>query len=155
MNTTAATGEKVVPLGENFRVGVREKLAERCAARGLDGVLLLSPANVGYACGFFFSVNERPVGLYVPVKGEPILFIPELERENAESVEGASRQIYYEFSSTNHPILWMVKQSRARRIAIDTLEARLLGDLQPMVDKVLLEDIASPLRYIKPPQELA
>jgi Xaa-Pro aminopeptidase len=49
----------------------------------------------------------------------------------------------------------MVELTRARRIAIDTLEARLLGDLRPMLDDLLLEDLASPLRFIKSPEEIA
>lgn len=144
----------VRPLGTDFRHVVRDQLRKSAAARGLDGVLLLAPANVFYACGFNFSVNERPIGLYVPVDGEAKLFVPLLELENAEPVEGVTLGIYEEFPGLVHPVVWMVCQSRATRIAIDRLDARQLAPLKTLIDDVLLDDLAAPLRFVKSPQEL-
>src|SRR5262245_45491790 len=50
---------------------------------GLDGMLLLEPFNVRYVSGFVHIPSERPIGLYLPAKGEPILFVPLLEQEHA------------------------------------------------------------------------
>lgn len=144
----------VNPLGADFRQAVRDRLRHSAVAHGLDGVLLLSPANVFYACGFNFSVNERPIGLYVPVEGESRLFVPLLELENAEPVEGVQLDIYEEFPGLVHPVIWMVCQSKATRIAIDTLDARQLAPLNTLIDHVLLEDLAAPLRYVKTAEEL-
>lgn len=144
----------VRPLGASFRQAVRDRLRHSAVTRGLDGVLLLSPANVFYACGFNFSVNERPIGLYVPVEGECRLFVPLLELENAEPVEGVDLDIYEEFPGLVHPVIWMVRQSKAARIAIDTLDARQLAPLNALIDEVLLEDLAAPLRYVKTAEEL-
>lgn len=144
----------VTPLGSTFRQTVRDALRRSATARGLDGVLLLSPANVFYACGFNFSVNERPIGLYVPVEGEARLFVPLLELENAEPVEGVKLDIYEEFPGLVHPVVWMVCQSKATLIAIDTLDARQIAPLNTLVDELVLEDLAAPLRFVKSPEEL-
>lgn len=144
----------VKPLGADFRQAVREKLRQSASTRGMDGVLLLSPANVFYACGFNFSVNERPIGLYVPVAGEAKLFVPLLELENAQPVEGVELGIYEEFPGLVHPIVWMVCQSKASRLAIDNLDARQLAPLKTLIDGVLLEDLAAPLRFVKSAEEL-
>jgi len=144
----------VMPLGADFREAVRNRLRQSAEARGLDGVLLLSPANVFYACGFNFSVNERPIGLYVPVEGEAKLFVPLLELENAAPVPGIELGIYEEFPGLVHPVVWMVCQSKATRIAIDVLDARQVAPLNTLVDELLLEDLAGPLRYVKTAEEL-
>lgn len=154
MTPTSPIVKSVTPLGADFRIAVREKLRHSAAARGVDGVLLLSPANVFYACGFNFSVNERPIGLYVPVDGEAKLFVPLLELENAQPVEGVELGIYEEFPGLVHPVVWMVCQSRATRIAIDSLDARQLAPLKTLIDEVLLEDLAAPLRFVKSAEEL-
>ena len=144
----------VMPLGADFREAVRNRLRQSAQARGMDGVLLLSPANVFYACGFNFSVNERPIGLYVPVEGEAKLFVPLLELENAAPVPGIELGIYEEFPGLVHPVVWMVCQSKATRIAIDVLDARQVAPLNTLVDELLLEDLAGPLRYVKTAEEL-
>ncbi|SEQ40640.1 Xaa-Pro aminopeptidase [Devosia sp. YR412] len=146
--------QPVKPLGASFRQAVRDRLLQAAAARGLDGVLLLSPANVFYACGFHFSVNERPVGLYVPVDGEPTLFIPLLELENAQPTPGVSLGVYEEFPGLVHPVVWMVCQSKANRIAIDGLDARQIAPLNTLLDELVLEDLIAPQRYIKTAEEL-
>ena len=154
MSPASPSVKPVAPLGTAFRQSVRDALRRSAAARGLDGVLLLSPANVFYACGFNFSVNERPIGLYVPVEGEAKLFVPLLELENAEPVQDVELVIYEEFPGLVHPVIWMVCQSRATRIAIDGLDARQLAPLKTLIDEVVLEDLAAPLRYVKTAEEL-
>lgn len=144
----------VKPLGSAFRQSVRDALRKSAVTKGLDGVLLLSPANVFYACGFNFSVNERPIGLYVPVAGEAKLFVPLLELENAEPVEGVELGIYEEFPGLVHPVVWMVCQAKASRVAIDVLDARQLAPLRTLIEEVVLEDLAAPLRFIKTEEEL-
>ena len=155
MSKPAAAASELAPLGQAFRASVIDALRKRLAARGLDGILLLSPANVAYACGFHFSVNERPVGLFVPADRRPVLFVPELERENAEPIAAVELATYEEFPGPVHPVLWMVRQSRAKRLAVDTIEAALLRPLESEVARLELDDLVAPLRFIKTPQELA
>jgi Xaa-Pro dipeptidase len=146
---------QLLPIAAGFRAGVRDRLRSAAEAKGLDGMLLLSPANVTYACGFDFSVNERPIGLYVPVNGEPVLVVPLLELENAEPVTGVRLKVYEEFPGPEHPVLWMVRESGARRLAVDTLDARLATVLSARLDELCLEDLAAPLRHVKTAEELA
>jgi Xaa-Pro dipeptidase len=49
----------------------------------------------------------------------------------------------------------MAAESGASRIAIDTVEARILADLESVLGGVVLEDLAAPSRFIKTEHELA
>ena len=71
------------PLPAAFFVGARDRLRARAEAAGLDGLLLLRAPSLAYATGLFLSANERPMGVWLPVAGDPILMLPGLERENA------------------------------------------------------------------------
>ncbi|KPJ74984.1 MAG: peptidase M24, partial [Gemmatimonas sp. SG8_23] len=84
------------PLGPAFYTSVRDRLRMRAEVAGVDGLLLLAPGNVRYATGWHFSVNERPVGLWLPTSGEPLLFVPLLELENALEVPGVEVRTYEE-----------------------------------------------------------
>lgn len=141
------------PLPPAFRDTVRDRLRTRAAASGLDGLLILAPGNLAYATGWMFSVNERPMGLWLPVAGEPVLMVPHLELENALSVSGVTVAIYPEFPGDVPPVLWMLGQTRARRIGIDALEARLLTAAQ-QIAQIDLTDHVLPERAVKHPAEL-
>ncbi|MDB5614649.1 MAG: Peptidase [Devosia sp.] len=154
MTVLTTVPKRLAPLGNPFRERVRQTLRQRAADRGLDGILMLSPANVFYACGFHFSVNERPIGLYVRVDGEATLFVPLLELENAEPVEGVKLGVYEEFPGLVHPVVWMVCQSKAARIAIDVLDARQIAPLNTLVEQLVLEDLVAPSRFVKTAEEL-
>jgi len=116
--------------------------------------LILAPGNLAYATGWLFSVNERPMGLWLPVAGDPVLMVPHLELENAAAVPGVQVATYPEFPGDVPPVLWMIAQTGARRIGIDALEARLLSIAQGMA-KIDLADHVLPERAVKHPGELA
>ena len=107
----------MIPLPPAFHTMLRDRLRARAAAAGLDGLLLLEPGNVAYASGWLFSVNERPMGLWVPVAGEAMLFVPHLELENALGVAGVQVSTYEEFPGLVPPALWMIAETGARRLA--------------------------------------
>jgi Xaa-Pro aminopeptidase len=134
---------------------LRDRLRARAAVAGLDGLLLLAPGNVAYASGWLFSVNERPMGLWIPVDGEATLFVPHLELENALGVAGVQVSTYDEFPGIVPPALWMIAQTGARRLAVDTLDARYLGPAQGMVAALDLTDHCLAERSIKHAPELA
>ena len=146
------------PLTPSFRAMVRGRLRARAAAAGLDGLLLLAPGNVAYASGWLFSVNERPMGLWLPTDGEPTLFVPHLELENAQAVPGLRIATYEEFPGHVPPELWMLAQTgrpgQARRVGVDRLEARLLAAAQDICT-LDLTDHCLPERSLKHPEELA
>jgi len=145
----------LAPLGQDFRSAAVHALRKRLVEAKLDGALLLSPANVLYLSGWSFSVNERPIGLYVPVDGTPVLFIPELERENAEPVRDVIVSTYEEFPGETPPVLWMIAQTRVKRLAVDLLDGRLVKPLGDSLEVLSLNDMVAPLRFVKTPHELA
>ena len=49
------------------------QIQARMDAEQLDGMLLLDVPNVIYACGFFHTPSERPLGLYIPKNGEVVV----------------------------------------------------------------------------------
>lgn len=144
----------IAPLTPAFRVMVRDRLRARAEAAGLDGLLLLAPGNVGYAAGWKFSIHERPMGLWLPVGGEPVLFVPHLELENAQGVPGVQVATYEEFPGLVPPVLWMLRETGARRIGVDALEAGLLAPAREIAE-IDLTDHVLPERAVKHPEELA
>ncbi len=142
----------MMPLGEAF---YRRKVAQiqaQLEPAGLDGLLLLDPYNVIYASGFVHSPSERPLALYIPARGEPALFVPLLEAENAAATWIGDIRTYFEYPGEEHPIQWMVRETGAARLGVDCLPcdcARTFGAL--LVQMALVER----LRWIKEPEELA
>ncbi len=141
------------PLGEDFYRGACKRLAAAAAEEGAEAILLLETESVVWASGFFHSANERPIGLLVPVTGDPVLFVPLLERENAAGVV-ADVRVYEEFPGTEHPVLWMAREAGVARLAVDTLEARLADALRTRLDRLILSDAALRLRAVKSEDEL-
>lgn len=102
----------------------RRKIAQiqaRLDRQNLDGLLLLDVPNVIYACGFFHTPSERPLGLYIPKKGGVSLFVPLLEQENAGDTWVQDIRTYFEYPGDVHPVQWMVKEAGCKRLAVDTL----------------------------------
>lgn len=143
------------PLPSVFYEGVRSRLRARAEAEGLGGLLILAPANVLYATGWHFSVNERPVGLWLPTDGSPVLLVPELERENAESVDGVAVRCYEEFPGDTPPVLWMLDGAGVQRVAVDRLDASLLDAARARVRRLDLADHVRRERAVKTDEELA
>lgn len=142
------------PLPPSFHEDARRRLRERARAEGLDGLLLLGAGNVAYATGWHFSVNERPVGLWLPVGGDALLLVPHLELENATGASELEVRTYEEFPGTRPPVLWMLEETGARRIAVDTLGAELLTPARAMLERLDLVDHVAPVRAVKNEAEL-
>ena len=138
---------------------VYERLLGRLRASleraGHDGLLMLATGNVVYATGFFHSANERPIGAYLPVSGDPVLFVPLLEKENAEAGWIADVRTYEEFPGIEHPALWMIRTCGAKRLAVDSLPARLLDAARERVPALTVTDMVERQRFVKEPEELA
>jgi len=159
-NPTSASD--VQPLSFVVRQRLRTRLVEQALRDDphLDGILLLSHANVVWASGFDHSPSERPVGLYVPAEGQPTLFVPTLEIEHAEGVEGVEVLSYFEFPGTEHPVLWMhrqimQRQERPTRIAVDQLDVSVMHQLHTQGADLVLSQAPSLVRGVKEPEELA
>lgn len=142
------------PLGPEFYRGVAKRLAEAASAEGAEAILLLETESVVWASGFFHSANERPIGLLVPAIGDPVLFVPHLEEENAAGVV-ADVRVYEEFPGTEHPVLWMAREAGVACLAVDKVEARLADALRTRLDRLVLSNAATGLRAVKSEDELA
>ncbi|MDH3272150.1 MAG: Xaa-Pro peptidase family protein [Gemmatimonadota bacterium] len=142
------------PLPPGFHGDVRERLRARAEAEGLDGILLLGAGNVRYATGWHVSVNERPVGLWLPLGAKALLLVPLLELENAQAVPRIEVRTYEEFPGKRPPVLWMIEETNARKMAVDVLGAELLAPSRAMLDRLDLVDHARPERAVKHDAEL-
>lgn len=160
-NAPVSEPPRLRPLPASFHQAVRDRLRKRAVDAALDGLLLLDPGNVRYATGWHFSVNERPLGLWLPVDREAVLLVPLLERENAEEVTGVGGaggvavRTYEEFPGDHPPVLWMLEEAGARRLAVDTLSADLLDAARERAERLDLVDHARDERAVKHAEELA
>jgi len=121
-------------------------------AERLDGLLLLDAHNVTYASGFHHIPSERPIGFYIPKSGEPALFVPLLERENAAASGIRDIRFYFEYPGETHPVVWMVKEAHARRLGVDTLTVDVFRQLS---GDIVTSPIVERMRWIKAPEEIA
>ncbi|MEM1428103.1 MAG: Xaa-Pro peptidase family protein [Pseudomonadota bacterium] len=143
------------PLPPAFFARARDRLRARAVAAGLDGLLLLRAPNLAYATGLFLSANERPMGVWLPVAGAPILMLPDLERENAEGTGLTDLRFYDEFPGDVPPVLWMLDQIGQKAIAVDQLDAALLDAARARLKRLDLVDHAMAARAVKEPEEIA
>ncbi len=148
------------PLAETDFARFRSRLRDHLVARDLDGVLLLEMPSVVWATGFVHSPSERPIGLHVPVDGEPTLFVPLLEREHAEADAGVRVETYEEFPGEVPAVLWMLERVRALqprrpRVAVDTLDAGWWPDARERLPQLVVAPVAAEVRAVKDDAELA
>lgn len=142
------------PLDGAFYAAAHTRLRTRLEEGELDGTLLLSPANIFYLTGFSYAVNERPVGLFIPVSGNPVLFVPRLEVDHATSAGIEAVRVYDEFPGVQHPVLWMIEHCAAPFLAVDTLEAPIYLEAKASLIYLEVRDLVLPLRAVKTPAEL-
>lgn len=143
----------VAPLNERFYRRKLGQIQAELVEAELEGLLLLNQHNVLYASGFFHTPSERPIGLYIPVGGDPTLYVPLLEQENAADGWIEDIRSYFEFPGDTHPVLWMVQDCGAQRLGFDSLEHTLVKAIEEHFELVA-SDIVTTLRYVKEPEEL-
>jgi Xaa-Pro dipeptidase len=143
------------PLSASFYQKLITRLQGRLNAENLKGILLLDMYNVIYLSGFFHSPSERPIGLFVPDAGDPVLFIPLLERDHTTHLFLDDIRSYEEFPGVTHPVSWMLAEINQPNIAIDTLPAQLYTALKTEYPELCLSDMVNEQRYFKEPEELA
>jgi Xaa-Pro aminopeptidase len=147
-----------VRLGAAFYRGNVSRIQARLGPLGLDGLLLLDAHNVIYASGFFHSVSERPIGLFIPATGDPALLVPLLEQEHAAETWIRDVRLYFEFPGEEHPVLWMARECTGGgklRLGVDSLS---LGSYRHLVSagfEPILTPLVTEMRYVKQPEEIA
>ncbi len=131
------------------------QIRQRMDGQQLDGLLFLNAANVMWACGLFHIPNERPLGLFVPLNGEPVLFVPFLEKENAEQSWIADVRWYLEYPGEIRPEVWMLQQISQDRVAIDGAMHGTFMACQAVKPALYIDDGMASLRYLKSRSEIA
>lgn len=142
----------MMPLGEAWYRAKVAQIQSAIEAQPFDGLLLLSMPNVIYASGFLHTPSERPIGLYVPPHGEPTLFVPLLEQENAAATWITDVRTYFEYPGEESPIAWMVRESGAASVGVDALSAGMYAALD---GKVTLTSLVDTMRWVKDDAEIA
>ena len=64
---------------------------------GLDGIILEDVWNIIYFSGLFHSKTERPFWLFVPARGEPVIFHPALDRDLVETWWIRDAEWYFDY----------------------------------------------------------
>ena len=140
----------MMPLGEDFYRGRVAAVQAALAHTDADGVLLLNAPDIVYTAGFVHSPSERPIGLYVPTAGDPVLFIPLLEQENADATWIADVRTYFEYPGETDALMWMADEIGAETLLI---ESENIGWQRAGVS-ASPADIVKELRYVKTAEEL-
>jgi Xaa-Pro aminopeptidase len=74
-----------------------KRFQERLAKLNLGGAIVTDVLNRNYLTGIFLTETERPNYLFIPVKGEPVAFIPGLDRDMAASWWVKEYEWYFDF----------------------------------------------------------
>ena len=141
-----------------------ETLQNLLAQTELDGVVVNPSASLRYLTGLEFHLMERPVLLFVPKEGKPILILPELELAKLAGME-ESFQIH---SFGDDPSGWLSVFEKALSTYVDKglkigleavslrfLELNFLQKALPATIFVDASDLFSELRLIKDENDLA
>ena len=156
---------------------IQQKLAEQ----NLDGILCRDVWNIVYASGYFHSQTERPEALFIPRQGEPVLFVPGLDRDLVSSWWLRDAEFYFDYPQaeengdpragsvaqprgTVNLWTWMLRGLQRRGYGDKTIacdwelppsQARLFQEALPGARFAAAGPLMLGLRMIKTPDEIA
>lgn len=151
-------------LQESFYKKKLSQIQSELANRDLEGLFVRDHLNVYYSIGFFFTPTERPICLFIPREGRPIVFLPKLEEDYVEEAGLVPEvEVYFEYPGTVYPIDFMMERLAARgfdrgrlgfegSLSYGTRER--IGRALPDVQWVEAGDILGTLRLTKEPEEI-
>lgn len=84
-------------LSENWYRAAVKRFQQTLTEKKLAGAIVADPLNRNYLTGIFLTETERPNFLFVPAKGEPVGFIPGLDRDMAASWWVKEFEWYFDF----------------------------------------------------------
>jgi len=142
------------PLSKKFYEQTRQNLLNLIDKKNLDGFLITNPANTYYFTGFFYVTNERPSGFYLSKKNKSKLFIPLLEKENAENVNIDNVCIYEEFPGKINPYSFMAENIEERNIGTDIKNIDILNLVETQFDTLLHNTGVEKFRFQKLDEEI-
>ncbi|MEW6456380.1 MAG: Xaa-Pro peptidase family protein [Acidobacteriota bacterium] len=152
-----------------------ERFKKKMEEARIDGMLMQDPNNIIYLAGYFHSPTERPCYLWVPVEGEPFLFVPGLDRDLVETWWIKNFETYFDFphaetggldnpQGTADLLQWCLKaiDKRGYRTRIIGLESEPGPKKLSRMKKVLKNSkfvdtghIPLKMRIVKTPEEIA
>ena len=155
-----------------------QKLRDKLAEDGYDGILLTDRWNIIYFTGLWHTTTERPVNVFLPLKGEPVWFYAALDRDLVKSWWYSDGESYFDFPHAEGAFphegkvqmgasvdlfTWMLKALKKRGYAGKKLAAdtELRPSSQKKVVAVLGQEMAAEdercmkMRILKTPDELA
>jgi len=159
-----------------YRENMR-RLQARLEEHGLEGLILADVCNIIYFSGLFHTRTERPFWLFVPAKGDPVLFHPALDRDLVDSWWIEDREWYFDFphSGACNTLVWepdpevdlrawMLERLAARGFGKGTLGievevgpgvASRMRQALPHATFKVVGDICLEMRQVKTPEEVA
>src|SRR5574337_301166 len=161
---------------EWYRATVR-RFQARLAEQGLAGAIVTDVLNRNYLTGIFLTETERPNYLFIPAKGEPVAFIPGLDRDMAASWwikefewyfdfphSGEYNQLVWKAGPKQDLFVWMLKGLAKRgfgsaklgmdREALPSV-AKKFKETLPEASLTDLSKILMGMRQVKTPEEIA
>ncbi len=157
------------PLAGHDRLPVewfRRKIAQvqrQLEKNKLDGFVLLDANNVIYTTGYFHLSTERPLAAFIPRKGDPTLFIPELESDQVKLWWIKDFETYFDYPGPVNRIRWIFERAARRmprrgRMGIEepTLSRlKHIKDGAPQARVVVAADLIEQMRWVKDADEIA
>ena len=127
--------------------------------------LVLNPGpSLIYLTGLHFHLMERPIVFILPVAGDPLLVLPELEQAKVEQLAFRAQPIFYNEEPSTWPAQFqqaaITAELSGARVGVEPgrlrfLELRLLEAAAPQACFLSAEDSLSELRMYKDEGELA
>jgi Xaa-Pro dipeptidase len=131
------------------------------SSNDLSGLFTFNPYNIFYTTGLFHFPTERPISIFIPQNGEPVLFIPVMEIEEAHHTPFKDIRHYFEFPGLKNPIDWMVEETRKsfpqiKRIIVDSVSFALFKKMEEKLSPVTLkvDHVLHNMRLIKDELEI-
>ena len=132
-----------------------QSLKTAMAQDEVNGFLSLDLFNLNYLTGFYHTPSERPIGLYVPLNGKSVLFVPQLEQEHAEEEWTGKLCVYQEFPGKVNPLLWMCEQIPVRKLGVDNVSSMRFQTIRSVKPQAEVSDYIGKMRLSKEPSEIA
>ena len=138
----------------------RQRVAHAARQSGIDVVLVTPGPDLRYLCGYDATPLERLTCLVLPVRGEPRLVVPQLERPAAQTSPAAELRIV-DWSETEDPVAVCVQLAGAgvRTVAVDDRmwaeKVLAFRDAMPGTRQVAAGDVLSAQRMRKDTAEIA
>jgi Xaa-Pro dipeptidase len=121
------------------------RIQDELLNRSVSGLLVTSPYNIYYTTGLFHFPTERPILLFIPQAGEPTLFVPIMEKEEAKEVTCIEDiRDYFEFPGLVHPLDWALDEitktwSNLKEISVDHVPHSTYQRVSERLSRVLVK----------------